>query len=148
MSLSYAAHKHRSARLVSCQTEIRDILELVATRPFDHVFLIPARLEPCDVPLEVLQYHWVDLFETNGYRRLREALDYQAAKTHRINKECESKTVRMIRTLPQPCGALDCARLWDLVIIIRLVLFKVGQVEISGHGRLVKVRPINDSAFN
>lgn len=43
--------------------EIREALEVVREMPENEIFLIPARLEPCDVTHEVLgRLHWVDLF--------------------------------------------------------------------------------------
>ncbi len=43
--------------------EIREALEVVGEMPENEIFLIPARLEPCDVTHEDLgRLHWVDLF--------------------------------------------------------------------------------------
>ncbi len=62
------------------QAEIKDFLELAKMRPSDHIYLIPVRVEQCDLPEELLEYHYVDLFAAKGYERLTEALDYQALK--------------------------------------------------------------------
>ena len=55
--------------------ELREILELAANRPFGKVFLIPARINDCELPDEVSAYQWVDLYKRNGYMRLRSTLD-------------------------------------------------------------------------
>jgi TIR domain len=62
------------------QAEIRDFLELAKMRPPDHIYIIPVRLEPCELPDELLKYQYVDLFAAGGYNRVTEALDYQALK--------------------------------------------------------------------
>jgi len=37
------------------------------------MFLIPARLEPCDLPDTLRRWHCVDLFTRDGYKKLLEA---------------------------------------------------------------------------
>ncbi len=36
----------------------------------DNVFIIPVRLEECNMPDSLLHLHRVDLFETGGYKKL------------------------------------------------------------------------------
>lgn len=56
--------------------EVREILELAATRPFGRVFLIPVRINDCELPDEISSnYHRVDLYRPHGYRDLRRSLD-------------------------------------------------------------------------
>jgi hypothetical protein len=62
------------------QVEIKDFLELAKMRPSDHIYLVPVRLEQCDLPDELLEYQYVDLYTAKGYERLAEALDYEALK--------------------------------------------------------------------
>lgn len=56
------------------QEEIRQALELVRKRPLGSVFVIPARLEECDIPAPLRRYQWVDLYQRGGYGRLTETL--------------------------------------------------------------------------
>jgi len=44
----------------------------------DEVFIIPVRLEKCDMPESLCHLHRVDLFETGGYKKLIRALHEQA----------------------------------------------------------------------
>jgi hypothetical protein len=44
----------------------------------DEVFIIPVRLEKCDMPESLCHLHRVDLFETGGYKKLILALHQQA----------------------------------------------------------------------
>jgi hypothetical protein len=49
-------------------------LDVADTQPDGSVFLIPLRLEECEVPERLRRWHWVDLFEERGYERLVKAL--------------------------------------------------------------------------
>jgi hypothetical protein len=40
----------------------------------EEIFLIPVRLEACDLPTPLGNWHCVDLFEVNGYRKLLRVL--------------------------------------------------------------------------
>lgn len=42
--------------------------------PNDAIFIIPVRLEKCDMPESLRHLHRVDLFEKSGYRKLLRAL--------------------------------------------------------------------------
>lgn len=64
------------------QCELRYALDCASRRPLDHTFLVPVRLEPCNVPARIttaIQY--VDLFPDweAGLRRLRDSLQSASA---------------------------------------------------------------------
>lgn len=59
------------------QKEIRSVLDAADEQPEGTIFVIPARLEPCEVPERFRRYQWVDLFEDTGYPRLLQAVWYQ-----------------------------------------------------------------------
>jgi len=52
------------------QKEIKSVLDVADEQPEGTIFVIPARLELCDVPERLRRWHWVDLFEDTGYSRL------------------------------------------------------------------------------
>jgi hypothetical protein len=56
------------------QREISAAIDLAEERPEGTVYLIPVRLEHCDVPLRLQRWQWVDFFETEGYEVLRKSL--------------------------------------------------------------------------
>jgi hypothetical protein len=62
------------------QREIREALEVAEEKPEGTIFIIPARLEECDVRGRLNTYHWVDLFAEDGYQRLVRALAKRAEK--------------------------------------------------------------------
>jgi formylglycine-generating enzyme required for sulfatase activity len=60
------------------QYEVRIALEEANLQPEGEIFIIPLRLEECNVPQGLRRWHWVDLFEEDGYERLMRALRARA----------------------------------------------------------------------
>lgn len=56
------------------QKEIRFALDVADEKPEGTIFLIPVRLEECNVPTRVSRFQWVDLFDKSGYSKLKESL--------------------------------------------------------------------------
>lgn len=56
------------------QREIRFALEVAAEQPQGTIYLIPARLEECEIPGFLRSVHCVDLFASNGWDKLLKAL--------------------------------------------------------------------------
>jgi hypothetical protein len=54
--------------------EIKEALDVADEQPEGAIFVIPARLEDCEVPERLRHLHWVDLFAEDGYRRLLRAV--------------------------------------------------------------------------
>jgi hypothetical protein len=54
--------------------ELKIALEKAALLPNGEIFIIPARLEKCDLPNSLRHLHRVDLFEADGYKKLMSAL--------------------------------------------------------------------------
>jgi hypothetical protein len=55
------------------QEEIQFALDVAAERTASY-YIVPARLEPCDIPPRLKQWQWVDLFDPRGFDRLLRAL--------------------------------------------------------------------------
>ena len=53
-----------------CQEELKIALRKSNMIPDGEVFIIPARLEKCDMLKPLRRLHRVDLFETDGYKKL------------------------------------------------------------------------------
>jgi hypothetical protein len=60
------------------QKEIKFALDSADEKPAGTIFIIPARLENCDVPDRISQFQWVDLFSDDGYEWLLKALQIRA----------------------------------------------------------------------
>ena len=62
------------------QKEVRIALDEAEKIPEGEIFIIPARLEECENLENLRKWHWVDLFEKDGYSKLMRALHFQANK--------------------------------------------------------------------
>jgi len=60
------------------QREIKFALDVADEKPEGTIYLIPVKLEPCEVPMRLSRWQWVDLYEEGGYERLLKALRLRA----------------------------------------------------------------------
>ncbi len=56
------------------QKEIKQALDVADEKPDGTIFIIPLRLEDCDVPERLKRWHWLDLFEDDSYNKLLASL--------------------------------------------------------------------------
>lgn len=61
------------------QKETKFALDVADEQPEGAIFIIPVKLEECDVPDRLSHWHWVSLGETRGYERLVTALNRRSA---------------------------------------------------------------------
>jgi hypothetical protein len=64
------------------QKELRLAVDRGLEMPDGRIFLIPARLEECDLPFSLKSYQWVDLFTPNGMDRLIKSLNIRAEQVN------------------------------------------------------------------
>jgi hypothetical protein len=62
------------------QKEVRLALDTAMEKPEGEIFIVPARLEECDTLESLRKWHWVDLFEDDGYEILMRALRARSNK--------------------------------------------------------------------
>ncbi|MET0396797.1 MAG: TIR domain-containing protein [Longimicrobiaceae bacterium] len=60
------------------QKELRWALDVADEKPEGTIFLIPARLEPCDVPRKLQSRQWIDLYSEGGIQNLLRSLRVRA----------------------------------------------------------------------
>jgi TIR domain len=71
------------------QKEIKYALDIADEQPEGNIFLIPVKLEECEVPSRLRDWHWVNLFEDSGYRRLTLSLN-NCGRSQLIKKHTKS----------------------------------------------------------
>ncbi|KPA09850.1 Toll-Interleukin receptor domain protein, partial [Candidatus Magnetomorum sp. HK-1] len=71
------------------QEEMRYALKIANQQPEHKIFLIPLRLDECNVPDPFRRWHYVDYYESNGHSRLLKSL-YYALEHIDINDYLES----------------------------------------------------------
>jgi eukaryotic-like serine/threonine-protein kinase len=62
------------------QKEISFALDKALEKPEGAIFIIPVKLEECDVPRRLGMYQWVDYYRTDGRKRLLRGLDVRSAE--------------------------------------------------------------------
>lgn len=60
------------------QKEIKFALDVADQQPENTIYLIPVKLEECEVPQRLSRWQWVDLFKENGYENLVRGLTRRA----------------------------------------------------------------------
>lgn len=59
------------------QKELRDALEILEQHPSENIYLIPVRLEPCEVPEKLTDHNWVNHYEENGIINLLRSIQME-----------------------------------------------------------------------
>jgi len=62
------------------QKEIKIALDIADEQPEGTIYIIPLKLEQCEVPERLSHLQWVDFFKEEGYRRLVRSLETALAK--------------------------------------------------------------------
>jgi TIR domain-containing protein len=88
------------------QKEIRYALDAAEEKPEDTIFLIPLKIEECEVPERFRRWQWVNLFDGLGYDRLMRALQVRAGTIQgvgpptRITSAIRSRGLARMRQRP------------------------------------------------
>jgi len=59
--------------------ELKIALEKANSLPGDQIFIVPVRLEECDMPEPLCRWQRIDLFTADGYKKLLNVLQRQCA---------------------------------------------------------------------
>ncbi len=65
------------------QAELRVMAAMAEQQPVDAIFLIPVRLEQCEIPDILMKWQVIDLFEPSGFENLKRALDERTRQARR-----------------------------------------------------------------
>jgi hypothetical protein len=93
--------RHSITKRGYVQKEIKYALDVAEEQPEGAIFIIPMRLEECDVPERLSGRQWVDLFRAGGYKKIARALKKCA---YEIGKDWNQKAEEIIASgsLPLP----------------------------------------------
>ena len=69
------------------QREIKLALDVAEKQPEGAIFLIPAKIEECDVPERLSRWQWVNLVDDTGYKKLKESLLLRAKSLNNLKSE-------------------------------------------------------------
>jgi len=63
--------------------EIQLALDIAQLQPEGSIFIVPVRLEECEIPQRLQKYQWSNLFQRGGYARLLSSLKERASELSR-----------------------------------------------------------------
>jgi len=75
------------------QKEIKLALDIANEKPEESIYIIPVRLEECNVPLRLRELHWIDLFKDMGSDKLKKSLVTRAENVgvnHKYRKNLDN----------------------------------------------------------
>lgn len=78
------------------QQEIKWALDILEQMPEESIYMIPVRLEVCPAPEQLAEFHWVDLFEPDGFEYLTRALDFELRHRQASSEPLTTKSPRPI----------------------------------------------------
>ena len=62
------------------QKEIRFALSVAEEQPEGSIFIIPLKLEECEMPEHLSHWHWVDSFRATGYEKLLRSIKFKSSR--------------------------------------------------------------------
>jgi len=92
------------------QKEIKYALDQADQQPPGTIFLIPLRLEECEVPERFRPLQWVNYYEDQGYNRLMRALRVRASGIPEVQAIDEAEPVRRSDSRKQRQDRIDNTR--------------------------------------
>jgi hypothetical protein len=91
------------------QREIKDALDIWREKLESDIYLIPVRLEDCEVPESLRNFHWVNLFEEGGWTRLVEAIQ------EGMKRRAETLVESITPSRTSPATRRSVARIGDTI---------------------------------
>jgi ActR/RegA family two-component response regulator len=88
------------------QKEINYALEIAKKKLKGDIYLIPIRLENCDVPDNLNKFQWIDIFEKDGFERLKHSL-YSGIERYLGGNFAENKDKSLLDTNSMNLGSND-----------------------------------------
>jgi hypothetical protein len=107
------------------QKEIKFVLDVADEQPEGTIFVVPLRLEECEVPERLARWHWVNLYEERGFERLVLALQARAKELRlslTTNHGRESREALPVLLNPIPLSILAGSLAILLLLIFRNVV--------------------------
>ena len=103
------------------QKEVRLALDTAMEKPEGDIFIVPARLEDCENLYSLRKWHWVNLFEEDGYEKLLRALhargDRIGAITYSLVKfDTEAEKDRLVKFLLVQAAKLEEHADWEAAL--------------------------------
>jgi len=107
------------------QKEIRLTLDTADEKPEGAIFIIPARLDECNVPERISRFQWVDLYKPEEYGKLKKSLRFAETKkdeSNRIAFDTQTKVetgIPNLKLLPAKANQFSSRPIQQLTVVLR-----------------------------
>lgn len=82
------------------QREIKMALDMAEEKPRGTIFIIPLRLEECEVPSDLAKWQRIDLYKDDGYKKLIKALNTRAGSLSNSRKVQDTEALQGLLDTP------------------------------------------------
>ena len=110
------------------QKEIKFALDKAEEQPDGTIFLIPLKLEECDVPERLQRWQWVNLFEEKGYKRLMGSLRLRAGTITSVSNPKKNVILR-----PEEVTYVEENKTFINTIDMEFVLIQPGEFDMGSY---------------
>lgn len=94
------------------QKEIRHALDVADEKPEGSIFIVPVKIDDCEIPDRLQKWQWVNLYEENGFPRLLEALHIRA-------KQCNINIISHVNDDKNKKEQIQCHLIVDANSVFR-----------------------------
>jgi hypothetical protein len=89
------------------QREARLALDTAMEQPEGEIYIIPARLEECEIPANLADFQAVDLFRSGGYEKLSRSLEFDRNKKYTPATQAKAGLVKEAKNSSGQVGKPD-----------------------------------------
>ncbi|TEU17517.1 MAG: TIR domain-containing protein [Anaerolineales bacterium] len=123
------------------QKEIRNALDTWEEMLDSDIYLIPVRLEDCEVPERLCDFQWVDLFEEDGWTQLQEAIRVG------MERRKEDATVQVTLLLESDIREFTPVERESFIFALSCIVnISPGQIRVASGGTLVTLEMPEEAA--
>lgn len=131
------------------QREIKRAIDLAQEQPEGEIFLIPARIENCNIPNQLMHLHSPEVFREAGYQKLIEALKVRANKLNCYVSDNLTETYRdFLETYTSQAFSYLFWDKFDSLSAKSATMFNVGLVGWAGTGKTSLIYTLAETDFN
>lgn len=108
------------------QEEMRFALDEAEKRPPEAITIIPIRLEDVDIPARFAQWHWVNLFDSEGYEELLSSLEMRAQQSGLQAPRLVSESFRVRALLDRIPWRMTGAAIIAMILVVIVLAVRPG----------------------
>jgi hypothetical protein len=79
--------RNSTSKIGFVQKEIKYALDVADEQPEGSIFVIPLKLEQCNVPDRLAKWHWINYFDAEGHTQLTRALESRVEALRQLDRK-------------------------------------------------------------